>query len=128
MEWTQLLPIIDKHLADAITTLKTYITEGKIHKKELCCMPECWKTEHAIFIEYPATFPDGVFTRDNLLHIIQAGMTRKSLNISELERQSGVNKDTVRDFLRDKSQVLRADKLQKILHALGYNLDISERP
>jgi hypothetical protein len=58
-------------------------------------------------------------TRLNLLTVIQSGMKRASMSIAGLERSAGVPKDTVRDFLRGKTQILRADKLQKILHILG---------
>jgi predicted XRE-type DNA-binding protein len=57
-------------------------------------------------------------TRDNLLALIQNGIKRKALSISALEKNSGVPKDTIRDFLRGKTQILRADKLQKILRIL----------
>lgn len=57
-------------------------------------------------------------TRENLLNMVRSGLEQNKLSISALERQSGVPKDTVRDFLRGKTQVLRADKLQKILRIL----------
>jgi predicted XRE-type DNA-binding protein len=57
-------------------------------------------------------------TRDNLLKLIHSGITAKTLSVSALERDAGVPKDTVRDFLRGKTQILRADKLQKILRIL----------
>jgi hypothetical protein len=56
--------------------------------------------------------------RDNLLSLINTGVKREALSISGLERQAGVPRDTIRDFLRGKTQVLRADKLQKILRIL----------
>ncbi len=57
-------------------------------------------------------------TRDNLLSLIQSGMKRASLGIAGLEKKAGVPKDTVRDFLRGKTQILRADKLQKLLRVI----------
>ncbi|HEU5046250.1 MAG TPA: helix-turn-helix domain-containing protein [Rickettsiales bacterium] len=57
-------------------------------------------------------------TRENLLALIKNGLAQNKLSISALERQAGVPKDTVRDFLRGKTQVLRADKLQKIMRVL----------
>jgi transcriptional regulator with XRE-family HTH domain len=57
-------------------------------------------------------------TRDNLLSLIQSRMKREGLNITSLEKRAGVPKDTVRDFLRGKTQILRADKLQKILRVI----------
>lgn len=57
-------------------------------------------------------------TRDNLLSLIKSGLQQHSLSISALERHADVPKDTVRDFLRGKTQILRADKLQKIVRVL----------
>jgi len=57
-------------------------------------------------------------TRENLLKLIQGGMKREGLGVTALERGAGVPKDTIRDFLRGKTQILRADKLQKILRVL----------
>lgn len=57
-------------------------------------------------------------TRDNLLSLIKSGLQQHDLSISALERHADVPKDTVRDFLRGKTQILRADKLQKILRVL----------
>jgi hypothetical protein len=59
------------------------------------------------------------YTRDSLLSIIQSGLQQKFLSIAGLEKQAGVPKDTVRDFLRAKTHILRADKLQKILGVLA---------
>lgn len=56
--------------------------------------------------------------RENLLELIRSGLERQQLSIAALERHAGVAKDTIRDFLRGKTQVLRADKLQKILRIL----------
>lgn len=56
--------------------------------------------------------------RENLLELIRSGLEHHKLSIAALERQAGVAKDTIRDFLRGKTQVLRADKLQKILRIL----------
>ncbi len=65
--------------------------------------------------------------RDNLLTLINSGIERDNLGITSLEKQAGVPKDTVRDFLRGKTQILRADKLQKILRILepGHKVRIS---
>jgi predicted XRE-type DNA-binding protein len=57
-------------------------------------------------------------TRDNLLALIRSGLKRESLSVAGLEKDAHVPKDTVRDFLRGKTQILRADKLQKILRIL----------
>ena len=58
-------------------------------------------------------------TRNNLLDVIRASLQERSLSVSRLEREAGVPKDTVRDFLRGKTYIPRADKLQKILIALA---------
>jgi predicted XRE-type DNA-binding protein len=57
-------------------------------------------------------------TRKNLLALVKTGLERNQLSITALERNAEVPKDTVRDFLRGKTQILRADKLQKILRIL----------
>lgn len=64
-------------------------------------------------------------TRENLLELIKTGIKRDKLSISGLERNAGVPKDTIRDFLRGKTQILRADKLQKILRVLEPKLHIA---
>ncbi len=56
--------------------------------------------------------------RENLLKLIRSGLEINKLSIAALERTAGVAKDTIRDFLRGKTQILRADKLQKILRVL----------
>ena len=56
--------------------------------------------------------------RENLLQLIRTELATRKLSISALERQAVVAKDTIRDFLRGKTQVLRADKLQKVLRIL----------
>ena len=80
-------------------------------------------------------------TRDNLMQFINAEITKKSTEIetqlgkrkknayswNTLERQAGVPKDTIRDFMRAKTTVLRADKLQKVLSALQYDVVICKR-
>ncbi len=48
-EWTELLPIIDRNLADAVTDLKTRLRQGEITKEDLIQMPSHWKSEHATF-------------------------------------------------------------------------------
>lgn len=64
-------------------------------------------------------------TRENLLAFVRAAREEKAVNVSKLEKESGVPKDTVRDFERGKALLLRADKLQKILKTLGYRLMIT---
>lgn len=59
------------------------------------------------------------FTRENLVPLIQGWMDANNSGPSELERQAGVGKDCVRDFLRGKVHIPRADKLQKILRVVA---------
>lgn len=54
-------------------------------------------------------------TRDTLLEMVQSELLKRKLSISSLEKQSGLAKDTIRDFLRGKTWLLRSDKLQKLL-------------
>jgi predicted XRE-type DNA-binding protein len=56
--------------------------------------------------------------RENLLSLIKTGIKRNALSMSGLEKEANVPRDTVRDFMRGKTQVLRADKLQKIMKVL----------
>ena len=49
LQWTELLPVIDRNLADAVTDLKTRLTRGQIKKEDLLQMPPHWKPEHATF-------------------------------------------------------------------------------
>lgn len=57
--------------------------------------------------------------RENLLNLIRSELAVRKMTVAGLERDAYVPKDTVRDFLRGKTQVLRADKLQKILKVIG---------
>jgi adenosylhomocysteine nucleosidase len=49
VQWTDLLPVIDKNLAEAITDLKTRLARGEIKKKDLIQMPSHWRPEHGTF-------------------------------------------------------------------------------
>ena len=49
VQWTELLPVIDKNLAEAISSLKTRIAQGKIKKEDLIRMPSHWSPEHGTF-------------------------------------------------------------------------------
>lgn len=64
-------------------------------------------------------------TRESILTLINEARTQKGLTVQGLEQKAGVSKDTVRDFERGKAQIIRADKLQKVLNALGYDLVIT---
>jgi len=57
-------------------------------------------------------------TRENLLELIRTELATQKMSVLRLERESGVPKDTVRDFMRGKTQILRADKMQKIVGVL----------
>ena len=59
-------------------------------------------------------------TRENLLNLILSELDSRKMSVVGLERDAQVPKDTVRDFLRGKTQILRADKLQKILRIIGH--------
>lgn len=46
-EWTQLLPRIDKNLAEAVVSLKNGLQQGTVTKKGLCAMPAHWSSDLA---------------------------------------------------------------------------------
>jgi adenosylhomocysteine nucleosidase len=48
-QWTDLLPVIDRKLAEAVSELKARIVRGQIRKEDLIQMPPHWRPEHAIF-------------------------------------------------------------------------------
>lgn len=62
--------------------------------------------------------------RDVLLDIVRTGLKKHSLTVRALERKAGVSADSVRDFLRGKTHILRADKAQKIVAVLEPNLKL----
>lgn len=64
------------------------------------------------------------FTRDNTIKLIRSGLREHSLSVSALEREAGISKDSVRDFLRGKTYIMRADKLQKVLKVIAPDLKI----
>ncbi len=64
-------------------------------------------------------------TRESILTLINAAREEQGLTVLGLEQRAGVSRDTVRDFERGKAQLIRADKLQKVLNALGYNLVVT---
>lgn len=49
VQWTELLPVIDKNLADTISHLVRRLTQGEIKKEDLVRMPLHWRPEHGIF-------------------------------------------------------------------------------
>jgi len=57
-------------------------------------------------------------TRETLLDIVRTGLKKRGLTIKALEKKAGVSTDSVRDFLRGKTYVLRADKAQKVIAIL----------
>ncbi len=58
-------------------------------------------------------------TRDNLIAFVNERLTAEGLSVAELERRAGVPKDTIRDFQRGKTYILRADKYQKVMRVLA---------
>ena len=69
--------------------------------------------------------PIDELTRESVLAFIAAAREEEGLSVDALERRAGVSKDTIRDFQRGKAHLIRADKLKKILNALGYNLTVT---
>ena len=65
-------------------------------------------------------------TRQYVLDLISTAREQQKLGPTALERKAGIPKDTIRDFERGKAYLIRADKLQKILNALGYQLSITK--
>jgi hypothetical protein len=53
-------------------------------------------------------------TRENLLQLIERHQAERKTSVSALEREAGLAKDTLRDFLRGKTHLLRADKMEKL--------------
>jgi transcriptional regulator with XRE-family HTH domain len=68
-----------------------------------------------------------IFERDSILTFLKSEMEQNKYSFADLERKAGVSKDTLRDFFRGKSQLLRVDKLQKILKTLGYDWILIKR-
>ncbi|MBI1276227.1 5'-methylthioadenosine/S-adenosylhomocysteine nucleosidase [bacterium] len=49
LEWTELLPAIDRRLAGMITHIKDMLAQSELTKPSLCQMPAHWTAEHASF-------------------------------------------------------------------------------
>ncbi len=49
VEWTALLPVIDRHLAVAVAEIKRRLVQGQIVRDDLVQMPPHWKAEHLRF-------------------------------------------------------------------------------
>jgi hypothetical protein len=49
VQWTELLPVIDKNLPAAMSELKARLRRGEIKKEELMRMPTHWERGHATF-------------------------------------------------------------------------------
>ena len=69
--------------------------------------------------------PIADITRESMMAFIAAARKEQGLSVDALERMAGVPEDTIRDFQRGKAHLIRADKLKKILNALGYNLTVT---
>jgi len=67
------------------------------------------------------------FSRQTILELIKAEQQKLGLSRQALEQKAGVPKDTLRDFERSKAYIPRADKLQKILNALGLEMSITRK-
>ncbi len=65
-------------------------------------------------------------TRENLLAEIRRGLIKNSFSMNELEVKAQVPKDTVRDFIRGKTYIPRADKWQKLSRTLHIEHMFSE--
>jgi len=59
-----------------------------------------------------------------MLKLIRAGLKKRSLTVKGLEEKAGVSRDSVRDFFRGKTHIMRADKLQKVLAVLEPDLKL----
>ena len=53
--------------------------------------------------------------RDTLLALVTSALEGRNLSISALEKHSGLGKDSIRDFLRGKTHLLRSDKMEKLM-------------
>jgi phosphatidylserine/phosphatidylglycerophosphate/cardiolipin synthase-like enzyme len=73
----------------------------------------------------PMPKPVTEISRKSILAFLTAAREKQGLGVGTLEKKAGVPTDTIRDFERGKAHLIRADKLQKILNALGYNLAIT---
>lgn len=58
-------------------------------------------------------------TRDNLLSLVEARLESLGVTVAELERRAGLPKDTVRDFKRGKTYMLRSDKYQRLMKIIA---------
>lgn len=58
-------------------------------------------------------------TRESQVSIIEEEISRQGLSVLGLEKLAGLKQDTLRDFFRGKTHILRADKWQKVQIALG---------
>jgi len=59
------------------------------------------------------------FTRDSLLALIEQGLEQRGWSDNRLAREAGLKPHNLADLRRGKTQVLRGDRLQRILVALG---------
>src|ERR1700677_3629027 len=66
------------------------------------------------------------FNRKSVIEFIAAAREEQGIGVVTLEKKAGVSVDTIRDFERGKAHLIRADKLKKILNALGYDLVITK--
>jgi transcriptional regulator with XRE-family HTH domain len=69
--------------------------------------------------------PITVLSRESVLAFLTIAREEEGLRVNALEKKAGVPTDTIRDFERGKAHLIRADKLQKILKSLGYDLTVT---
>ena len=58
------------------------------------------------------------YNRDDIVALVNKELLTRKLTITALEKNSGLSKDTIRDFLRGKTHIPRADKMEKLMHYL----------
>ena len=64
-------------------------------------------------------------TRKYIRDLIVSEREKQELGPGALEKKAQVPRDAVRDFEHGKAHIMRAEKLQKVLNALGYDLVIT---
>lgn len=70
-------------------------------------------------------------TRTSMLELLNDGITKTGLNPNALERAAELKQGTIKDVYRGKTEILRADKLQRIINVLiehGYEVPVLWAP
>jgi len=72
-----------------------------------------------------------LLTRDKVLHLIDS-LKKKVSSIKKIETDAGLPSDCLRDFIRGKKSMLRADDYEKLQrfaeHTLGFPMEIGINP